>query len=103
MTYFEKNEQKHFFPMFSMLNAIGGISNVADFTTPCVNITNSAFSQLYKAKSIMRDTCIHDNAILRQWKMLLCLAIFYSSSHKSALLVHVLSLFHLNRIKMIAC
>ena len=32
--------------MFSMLNAIGGISNVADFTTPCVNITNSAFTQL---------------------------------------------------------
>ena len=50
MTYFEKNEQKHFFPMFSMLNAIGGISNVADFTTPCVNITNSAFSQLPEAK-----------------------------------------------------
>ena len=32
--------------MFSMLNAIGEISKVADFTTPCVNITNSAFSQL---------------------------------------------------------
>ena len=46
MTYFEKNEQKQFFPMFSMLNAIGGIGNVADFTTPCVNITNSAFTQL---------------------------------------------------------
>ena len=46
MTYFEKNEQKQFFPMFSMLNAIGGISNVADFTTPCVNIADSAFSQL---------------------------------------------------------
>ena len=47
MTYFEKNEQKHFFPMFSMLKAIVEISKVADFTTPCVNITNSAFSQLY--------------------------------------------------------
>ena len=46
MTYFEKNEQKQFFSMFSMLNAIGGIGNVADFTTPCVNITNSAFTQL---------------------------------------------------------
>ena len=46
MTYFEKNEQKHFFPMFSMLKAIGEISKVADFTSPCVNITNSAFSQL---------------------------------------------------------
>ena len=58
MTYFEKNEQKHFFPMFSMLNAIGGISNVADFTTPCVNITNSAFSQLYnnQMRSNMRGT-----------------------------------------------
>ena len=47
MTYFEKNEQKQFFSMFSMLNAIGGIGNVADFTTPCVNITNSAFNQLH--------------------------------------------------------
>ena len=47
MTYFEKNEQKQFFSMFSMLNAIGEISKVADFTTPCVNITNSAFTQLY--------------------------------------------------------
>ena len=46
MTYFEKNEQKQFFPMFSMLNAIGEISNVANFTTPCVNIANSAFTQL---------------------------------------------------------
>ena len=46
MTYFEKNELKQFFPMFSMLNAIGGIGKVADFTTPCVNITNSAFTQL---------------------------------------------------------
>jgi len=43
MTYFEKNEQKHFFPMFSILNAIGGIGNVADFTTPCVNITNCIY------------------------------------------------------------
>ena len=46
MTYSEKNGLKHFFPMFSMLKAIGEISKVADFTTPCVNITNSAFSQL---------------------------------------------------------
>ena len=46
MTYFEKNEQKQFFSMFSIVNAIGGIGNVADFTTPCVNITNSAFTQL---------------------------------------------------------
>ena len=47
MTYFEKNGQKQFFPMFSMLNAIGEISNVANFTTPCVNIANSAFTQLF--------------------------------------------------------
>ena len=46
MSYFEKNGLKHFFPMFSMLKAIGEISKVADFTTPCVNITNSAFTQL---------------------------------------------------------
>ena len=46
MTYFEKNEQKQFFPMFSMLNAIGEIGNVANFTTPCVNIANSANTQL---------------------------------------------------------
>ena len=46
MTYSEKNGLKHFLPMFSMLKAIGEISKVADFTTPCVNITNSAFSQL---------------------------------------------------------
>ena len=46
MTYFEKNEQKYFFPMFSMLNAIGEVGNVADFTTPCVNIANSAVTQL---------------------------------------------------------
>ena len=46
MTYSEKNGLKHFFPMFSMLKAIVEISKVADFTTPCVNITNSAFSQL---------------------------------------------------------
>ena len=67
MTYFEKNEQKHFFPMFSMLNAIGGISNVADFTTPCVNIANSAFSQLSDGKGglgrgvalYMQDTLNH--------------------------------------------
>ena len=50
MTYFEKNEQKQFFPMFSMLNAIGEISNVANFTTPCVNIANSAFTQLKEEK-----------------------------------------------------
>ena len=46
MTYFEKNEQKSFFPMFSMLNAIGEISKVADFTTPCGNIADSAVTQL---------------------------------------------------------
>ena len=46
MTYFEKSEQKQFFSMFSMLNAIGEISKVANFITPCVNITNSAFTQL---------------------------------------------------------
>ena len=55
MTYFEKNEQKQFFPMFSMLNAIGGIGNVADFTTPCVNITNSAFTQLYEVADLRAD------------------------------------------------
>ena len=38
--------------MFSMLNAIGEISNVANFTTPCVNIANSAFTQLHKAQVI---------------------------------------------------
>ena len=47
MTYFEKNEQKSFFPMFSMLNAIGEISKVADFTTPCGNIADSAVTQLF--------------------------------------------------------
>ena len=36
--------------MFSMLNAIGEISKVADFTTPCVNIADSAFTQLVGAK-----------------------------------------------------
>ena len=50
MTYFEKNEQKHFFPMFSMLKAIGEISKVADFTTPCANIADSAVTQLYIVK-----------------------------------------------------
>ena len=34
-----------------MLKAIGEISKVADFTTPCVNITNSAFSQLSWGKN----------------------------------------------------
>ena len=43
---FGKNELKQFFPLFSMLNAIGEIGKVADFTTPCVNIANSAFTQL---------------------------------------------------------
>ena len=57
MTYFEKNEQKQFYPMFSMLNAIGGIGNVADFTTPCVNITNSAFTQLFGAKGNFFKGC----------------------------------------------
>ena len=66
MTYFEKNEQKHFFPMFSMLNAIGGISNIADFTTPCVNITNSAFSQLPgKMRKQMKRNYIFPNCMLR--------------------------------------
>ena len=46
MTYFEKNEQKSFFPMFSMLNAVGEIGNVADLTTPCGNIADSAVIQL---------------------------------------------------------
>ena len=46
MTYFEKNEQKTFFPMFSVLKAGCKISKVADFTTPCVNIADSAFTQL---------------------------------------------------------
>ena len=46
MTYFEKNEQKSFFPMFSMLNAVGKIGKVADLTTPCGNIADSAVIQL---------------------------------------------------------
>ena len=53
--------------MFSMLNAIGGISNVADFTTPCVNITNSAFSQLLNAQiepTLLFNT--HLSAVMRR-------------------------------------